>query len=207
MYQPAHFTESRPEVLHALMRAHPFATLVTLDAGGLNANHLPFEYDPEPAPFGTLRAHVARNNPLWRELVQGVEALVIFQGEHGYITPSWYPGKAENGKVVPTYNYMVVHAKGALQVMDDPLWLRAFLGRLTDRFEAPRAQPWAVEDAPADYVEAMLKAIIGIEIPVASLIGKWKVSQNRSADDRAGVVAGLEQDGQHALADALKLRS
>ena len=206
MYQPAHFEEKRSEQLQALMHAHPFATLVTLTDGVPYANHLPFEFDPEPAPFGTLRAHVARANPLWQDLQQDAQALVIFQGAHGYVTPSWYASKAETHKVVPTYNYLVVQARGPLQVIEDRLWLRNFVGRLTQRFEAPRAQPWAVDDAPPAYIEAMLNAIIGIEIPLTHCIGKWKVSQNRSRADQQGVVDGFQAAGQDALADALAMR-
>lgn len=206
MYLPAHFEERRAPLLQALMQAHPFATLVTLDGGEMNANHLPFDYDPEPAPFGTLRAHVARANPLWQDLQGDAQALVIFQGAHGYVSPSWYPSKAESHKVVPTYNYMVVQARGALQVIEDRQWLRGFVERLTQRFEAPRAQPWAVGDAPPDYIEAMLNAIVGIEIPVEQLVGKWKVSQNRSPADQQGVVDGFHAAGPQALADALAER-
>lgn len=206
MYLPAHFEERRPDQLQSLMQTHPFATLVTLNGGALNANHLPFEYAPSPGPHGTLRAHIARANPLWRDLAEGVEALVIFQGEHGYVTPSWYPSKADSHKVVPTYNYMVVQARGPLRVVEDRAWLQGFVGRLTDRFEASQAQPWKVADAPPDYIEAMLKAIVGIEIPVTQLVGKWKVSQNRPPADQAGVLAGQRGSGQDALAEALAQR-
>ena len=196
MYLPSNFKEERTDVVHDLIRAHPLGTLVTLDAQGLNGNHMPFEIIPEAAPFGTLRAHVARANPVWRDFSKEVEALVIFQGPQGYVTPSWYATKAETGKVVPTWNYLVVHAYGPLKIIDDTEWLRAFVTRLTDRFEAGRADPWKVTDAPDDYVEKMLTAIVGIEIPVTRLLGKWKASQNRVAVDRAGVVRGLkERDG------------
>jgi transcriptional regulator len=180
------------------VRAHPLGALVTLGAGGLEANHLPFEIDPDPAPFGTLRGHVARANPVWRELSRGADALAIFQGPATYVSPSWYPSKQEGGKVVPTWNYAVVHAYGPLRAIDDAAWLRAFVERLTDRHESGRTAPWQVSDAPADYVDKMVTAIVGIELPVARLVGKWKVSQNRPAPDRAGVVAGLEQDGGDA---------
>jgi transcriptional regulator len=196
MYLPKHFEESRIDVLHGLIRAHPFGALVTTGANGLEANHVPFEIDPDPAPFGTLRAHVARANPVWRD--GAGDALVIFQGPALYVTPSWYPSKREGGKVVPTWNYVVVHAYGVLRAIDDATWLRAFVTRLTDRHEGRRAAPWKVTDAPADYVDKMLTAIVGIELPVARLAGKWKVSQNRPAADRAGVVAGLEADGDDA---------
>jgi transcriptional regulator len=203
MYLPKHFEETRIEVLHALVRAHPLGALVTLGAGGLEANHLPFEIDPAPAPFGTLRGHVARANPVWRELSRGADALAIFQGPAIYVSPSWYPSKQADGKVVPTWNYAVVHAYGPLRAIDDAAWLRAFVERLTNRHESGRPGPWQVSDAPADYVDKMVTAIVGIELPVARLVGKWKASQNRPAADRAGVVAGLEQDGgdaAHAMA-------
>ena len=198
MYLPKHFEETRIEVLHALVRAHPLGALVTLGAGGLEANHIPFEIDSDPAPFGTLRGHVARANPVWRELSRGADALAIFQGAATYVSPSWYPTKQEGGKVVPTWNYAVVHAYGPLRAVDDPAWLRAFVERLTNRHESGRTAPWHVTDAPADYVGKMVTAIVGIELPVARFVGKWKASQNRTAQDRAGVVAGLEQDGGDA---------
>jgi transcriptional regulator len=195
MYLPKHFEETRVEVLHELIRAHPLGALVTLGADGLDANHIPFEVDPDPAPLGTLRGHVARANPVWRELARGAEALAIFQGPQTYVSPSWYPSKQEGGKVVPTWNYAVVHAYGTPRAVDDAAWLRAFVEKLTDRHEAGRATPWKVTDAPADYVDKMVTAIVGIELPVARLLGKWKVSQNRPARDREGVVAGLQQRG------------
>jgi transcriptional regulator len=196
MYLPTHFEETRVPVLHALIRAHPLGALVTRGAAGLEANHLPFEIDPEPAPFGTLRGHVARANPVWREGTG--EALVIFQGPQTYVSPSWYPSKQDGGKVVPTWNYAVIHAYGVLRAIDDPAWLRAFVAKLTDRHEAARPDRWQVTDAPADYVDKLLGAIVGVELPIARLVGKWKVSQNRPAADRAGVVAGLESDGGDA---------
>lgn len=194
MYVPAAFREERPEVLGRLIAEYPLGVLVTLGAEGLNANHVPFLLDPDPAPFGTLRAHVARANPVWRDLARNVEPLVVFQGPQAYVTPSWYPRKQESGKVVPTWNYLVVHAYGPLRVIEDPAWLRAFVSRLTDRFETRRAQPWKVDDAPEDYVQAMLKAIVGLEMPVTRLIGKWKASQNQPAADRAGALRGLASE-------------
>ncbi|HKB82286.1 MAG TPA: FMN-binding negative transcriptional regulator [Burkholderiales bacterium] len=193
MYLPSHFEETRTEILHQLILRHPLGALVTFGADGLNANHIPFEIDPDPAPFGTLRGHVARANPVWREFSREVEPLVIFQGPQSYITPSWYQTKQETGKVVPTYNYIVVHACGAMRVIEDTGWLRKFVGGLTERFEASRAQPWAVTDAPEDFIAVQLRAIVGIEIPVTRLIGKWKTSQNRPAVDQAGVVRGLRE--------------
>ena len=197
MYLPKHFEETRPEALHELIRAHPLGMLVTLNAAGLQANSVPFILDADPAGGpGILRAHVARANPLWRETRGDVEALVVFQGPQAYISPSWYASKAEHGKVVPTWNYVTVQARGTLRAVDDADWLRAFVTRLTTKHEAVQAQPWAVTDAPADYIDTMLRAIVGIEIPLTALTGKWKVSQNRPAADRAGVVAGLNAVGQ-----------
>ena len=207
MYLPKHFEETRIQVLHELIRAHPLGTLVTLTPNGLDANHIPFEVDPGPAPFGTLRGHIARANPLWRDFSRDVEALAIFQGPGAYISPSWYPTKSETAKVVPTWNYAVVHAHGPLRVIDDRAWLREFVERLTNRHEAERRDPWKVTDAPADFIEKQLGAIFGLEIPIARLIGKWKVSQNRPPQDRAGVVEGLLQEGRRsaeAMADLVR---
>lgn len=197
MYMPSHFEETRPDVLSQLIRDHPLAALVTLGPAGLNANHLPLELDPEPAPLGTLRGHVARANPLWQDFAADVDALAIFQGPQAYITPSWYQTKKDTGKVVPTYNYAVVHASGPLRVIDDPVWLRTLVERLTNRFEAARPEPWQVTDAPAEFIDRQLNAIVGIEIRVTKLTGKWKASQNRLPIDREGVVHGLR-----TLADA-----
>jgi len=207
VYLPAHFAETRTEVLHRLVHDHPFGMLVTLGPRGLVADSVPFILDPEPAP-GVLRAHVARANPVWREARADVEALVVFQGAQAYVSPAWYPSKAEHGKVVPTWNYVTVQARGTLRAMEDAAWLRTLVTRLTDRHEAdrvaraPGAAPWAIDDAPADFVESTLKAIVGIEIPLTSLTGKWKVSQNRSAADRAGVARGLGE-ARDGASDAL----
>ncbi|MBV8665403.1 MAG: FMN-binding negative transcriptional regulator [Burkholderiaceae bacterium] len=195
MYLPAHFEETRSELLHGLIREHGLGTLVVMTADGLEANHIPFELEVGADGACTLRAHVARGNPVWRTFSEDVDALVVFQGAQSYISPSYYPSKQQDGKVVPTYNYMVVHACGPLKVVQDAAWLRGLVGRLTDRYEAGRPAPWKVDDAPADYVEKMLSAIVGIEIPVRKMAGKWKVSQNRTVPDRAGVVAGLQQQG------------
>jgi transcriptional regulator len=204
MYVPAHFSEERLDVLHGLMHAHPLGALVTLEPEGLNACHIPFEIAPASAaaPYGTLRAHIARNNPLWRNATAAIDALVIFQGAHAYITPSWYQEKQVSGKVVPTYNYATVHAYGRLRIVDDPAWLHALLQRLTERHEAGRVLPWQLGDAPPDYIEKMLKAVIGIEIPLTRVIGSWKTSQNRSDADRATIAAGLRAGGADALAMA-----
>jgi transcriptional regulator len=197
MYLPKHFEETRVEVLHDLIGAYPLGTLVTLTAGGLDANHIPFEVDPEPAPFGTLRGHIARANPIWRDVAPAAEALVVFRGADAYVSPSWYPTKAETGKVVPTWNYAIVHAHGAVRFIDDRAWLRAFVEKLTNRHEAQHLKPWHVTDAPADYIDKQVGAIVGLEVRIERLIGKWKISQNRPTQDRGGVVAGLLQaDGQ-----------
>jgi len=200
MYIPAHFAEPRVEVMHDLIRAHPLSTLVTLSPSGLDANHLPFHLSGEPAPLGTLRGHVARANPLWREIVQGADVLAIFQGPHAYITPSWYPTKAETGKVVPTWNYAVVHAHGKLRVLDDAVWLRAHLAALTAHNEQPFAPPWQPSDAPPDYIEKLMAAVVGIEITITRLCGKWKTSQNQPPKNQAGVVQGLEASGHPSAA-------
>ncbi|MEO8158226.1 MAG: FMN-binding negative transcriptional regulator [Betaproteobacteria bacterium] len=206
MYLPAHFAETRAEVMRELIRAHPLGTLVTFGPDGLDANHVPFEFDPHPAPFGTLRAHVARANPVWQAFSKDVEPLIVFQGPQVYITPSWYQTKKDTGKVVPTFNYIVVHAYGAMRCIEDAAWLRKFVGGLTDRFEASRPQPWAVTDAPEDFVAMQLRAIVGIEIVLTRLIGKWKTSQNRPPQDQQGVVAGLRESSDpvaRAMADAV----
>jgi transcriptional regulator len=195
MYLPAHFEESRVEVLHTLIRAQPLGLLITLADRGLQANPIPFLLDPDPAPFGALRGHVARANPLWRESRTDVDTLVVFQGPQAYVSPALYPSKAEHGKVVPTWNYVTVQARGRLRAIEDSTWLLALVKRLTQTHEAPRSTPWAVDDAPADYIATMLRAIVGIEIPLLTLSGKWKVSQNRGAADRRGVAEGLESAG------------
>ncbi len=202
MYQPAHFAETRAEVMHALMRAHPFATLVVVTAGGLEANHIPLLVYPDE---GVLRGHVARANPLWREHDPRVEALAIFQGPQHYITPSWYPSKAEHHKVVPTWNYVVVHARGAMTVIDDAAWVINHVSEMTAHNEAGQARPWKVSDAPADFIAQTAKAIIGIEIKIATLTGKWKVSQNRPEKDRSGVVQGLSELGSNEAAAMAKI--
>lgn len=198
MYNPPHFQETRVPVLHDLIRRHPLATLVTLGPDGLVANHIPMEIDAAPAPFGTLRGHVARANPVWHASSRDVEALVIFSGPHAYVTPAWYATKQESGRVVPTWNYAVVHAYGRLRAIEDVAWLRDFVSRLTERHEGERAVPWKVTDAPADFIERQLGGIVGLEIPVHRFDGKWKVSQNRPAPDRAGVVAGFRERGDPA---------
>ncbi|HEX7435490.1 MAG TPA: FMN-binding negative transcriptional regulator [Caldimonas sp.] len=199
MYLPSHFEETRLDVLHQFVLSHPFGLLVTQGGSGIDANGIPFLLDPDGAGgFGTLRAHVARANPVWREARTDTDTLVVFQGPHAYISPAWNASKAEHGKAVPTWNYCMVQARGPLRVMDDAGWVRSLVTRLTERHEAPRSAPWSVDDAPDDYIEMMLRAIVGIEIPLVSLTGKWKVTQNRPLADREGVVRGLGAQGGDA---------
>jgi transcriptional regulator len=200
LYVPPLFKEDRIDVLHAAIRRTGLATLVTLGTDGLIASHVPMLLDTEPAPYGTLLGHVARPNPQARGAVPGVQALAIFQGPDAYITPSWYATKRENGKVVPTWNYVAIHAYGPVEFFGDKERLRAIVTRLTERQESTRAQPWAVTDAPADFTDVMLKGIVGFALPIVRLEGKWKMSQNRPAQDRAGVVDGLTEQGREEVA-------
>ena len=170
MYMPKHFEEPRTEFMHELIRSWPLATLVTLSSSGLNANHIPLHLSEDPAPFGTLRGHVARANPMWHDLVQDVQALSVFHGPEAYITPSWCSTKKETGKVVPTWNYAVVHAYGDIRVVDDALWLRALLEKLISQNEKQFSEPWALQDAPEDFIEKMIGAIVGIEIVISRLL-------------------------------------
>lgn len=196
MYVPKHFEESRIDVLHDLILTHPFSTLVTMSSIGLNANHIPLHLIQKAGQYGKLQGHVARANPVWSDLVDDVEALVIFQGPNSYVTPSWYPTKEEHGKVVPTWNYVTVHAYGTLRVIDDPTWVRSQLESLTTHQEASFDKPWAISDAPVEFTDKMINAIVGIEILITKLIGKWKVSQNQPESNQAGVVQGLQLLGK-----------
>ena len=204
MYLPSHFEETRPEVLEALLQAHPLGLLVTTDEQGAPVvDPIPFIWVPERGPLGTLVGHVARANPVWQQRPGAPEALVIFQGPEGYISPNGYASKAEHGKVVPTWNYAVVQARGPLVVLDDAAAALALVSQLTRRHEATQQRPWAVTDAPDDYIATMLRAIVCTEIPLTALVGKYKLSQNRSAADRAGLVAALQADqapAAHGLA-------
>jgi transcriptional regulator len=203
VYVPDHFKEERIGVLHDAIRAVGIATLVSMTADGLIASHAPLMLDPEPAPYGTLIGHLAKANPHVRAADSGVQTLVIFQGPDGYITPSYYATKRETGKVVPTWNYAAIHAYGSLQAFDDPARLLDVVTRLTQLHETPRSVPWAVSDAPDDFVQGMLRAIIGIALPISRLEGKVKMSQNRPAADQMGVIDGLRIDGQPELANAV----
>lgn len=195
MYQPSRFQSTDLGAMHELMRDNPLATIISLTPDGLNANHIPLHLVPDAGEFGTLRAHVARANPMWRDLSPGVDTLIIFQGPNCYISPSFYPTKQEDGKVVPTWNYAVVHAYGTLQVFDDAAWVRTNLQDLTRRHEANSPQPWTIEDAPPDYIEKMVGAVVGIELVIGKISAKFKMSQNQNAAAHAGVVAGLQQRG------------
>jgi transcriptional regulator len=195
VFLPPHFEETSVEALAALLRDHPLGMLVTLGAEGLNANHIPFLLDREPAPHGTLRGHVSRANPVWHDHSANLPALVVFQGPQAYVTPSWYATKPRTGRVVPTWNYAVVHAYGELRVFEDAGRLRALVERLTDANEAARPAPWRVADAPEEYIAQQLRGIVGIEIPITRLLGKFKMSQNRDRADREGVVEGLRAEG------------
>ena len=205
MYLPPAFREDRPEALRELMAEYPLAALVTHGPDGLVATHVPLLYDPEPAgpsaPLGTLRGHLARANPQGQ--FEG-EALAIFQGPDAYVSPNWYPTKREHGRAVPTWNYAVVHAHGRMTVYSDPERLRGFLDRLTARHEAGQAVPWQPSDAPPDYIEGLLRGIVGIEIAVTRLEGKWKTSQNQPAANRAGAAEGLEASGKSAMAGLVR---
>jgi len=198
MYLPPMFRSDDLASQHEVMRRHPLGTLVTRSGEGLAADHIPFLVDAERGEKGVLRAHVARANPLWRTHPRGGDALVIFSGAERYISPSWYATKRETGKVVPTWNYVAVHASGPLVVFDDEAWLARQIAELTSRQEAASGTPWAVSDAPAEFIAAQVRMIVGIEIPICRIEAKWKVSQNRNAADRAGVVEGLEADGDQA---------
>lgn len=192
MYVPAHFEETRGEVLHGLMRTHPLAALVVPGGVELAVSHIPLLFDPAPGPHGTLRGHVARANPLWQQLGGPQPCLAIFQGPQAYVTPSWYPSKHAHGKAVPTWNYAVVHAHGPARAIEDPAWLLDHLSAMTDAQESRQALPWKITDAPKDYIDRLMQAIVGIEIAITSLRGSWKVSQNRPQADRLGVAAGLQ---------------
>jgi transcriptional regulator len=203
VYVPEHFREERIEALHDAIRVAGMATLVSMTADGLIASHAPLMLDPEPAPYGTLIGHLARANPHARTADRDMQTLVIFQGPDGYITPSYYAAKREHGKVVPTWNYAAIHAYGTLQAFDDPVRLLDVVTRLTQLHETPRTAPWAVSDAPEDFVQGMLRGIVGIALPITRLEGKVKMSQNRPAADQASVIDGLRLDGKPDLADAV----
>ena len=191
MYLPSAFRQDDLAELHAQMQASPFALLTSAGAAGVQASHLPLLLAPDEGEFGTLYGHFARANPHWRDLQDGAEALTVFSGPDAYISPGWYPAKAEHGKVVPTWNYIAVHARGPVELIEEPERLLQIVSRLSDQHESGRERPWAVSDAPREYIDSMLRAIVGFALPIHRLEGKWKLGQNRSAADQAGVRDGL----------------
>ena len=198
MYQPPHFREERLEIQHDLIRARPLGMLVTVGSEGLIANPVPFILDAAASASGTLRAHLSRANSQWRDFDPARDVLVIFQGEEAYVTPAWYEGKREHGKVVPTWNYAVVQAYGRMTVRDDPAWILKQVEQMTRQQEAAMPEPWEVADAPAPFIAAQLKGIVGIEIEITRIEAKWKVSQNKAEGDRRGVSQGLRRTGDDA---------
>jgi transcriptional regulator len=203
MFIPTEFEETNPAQMHRIMRNFPLGTLVTQTQSGLNANHLPFDLELSPHHQGLLRAHIARENPLFAQIKGGMEVMVIFHGAQGYISPSWYPNKHITHRFVPTWNYEVVHAHGAMRLMDDERFTRGLLARLTRMHEMDQVKPWKMGDAPADYLSQMLKVIVGLEISITRISCVRKLSQNREQIDFDGVIQGLRASGQNALADAM----
>ena len=206
MYNPEHFECRDPGEIRRLIEEHPLGALVARGPQGLDANHLPFELLPDAGPEGTLIGHVARANPLWRELSDGDEVLVIFRAEEGYLSPNWYPSKHEAHRQVPTWNYRVVHVHGTLAIRDDERFVRGVVARLTRVHEARTgsAAPWRMGDAPADYLDRMLAAIVGIEVEIAAIVGKWKLGQNKDERDRLGAAEALREHGHEAIAAAMR---
>lgn len=204
MYTPAHFEQNSPEHLQRIIRAHPLGTLVTHGAAGLDADHVPFEFDPDVGPHGLLSAHVARANPVWQRCPSGTPVMVVFHGAQAYISPSWYPSKHETHRQVPTWNYEVVHAHGVLTVHDDERFVRRLVARLTRKHEATEARPWKMGDSAPEFVDTLLKSIVGIEIAVTSLVGKAKLSQNKELRDRAGAADALLARGHGELAERMR---
>ncbi|HHQ4777762.1 TPA: FMN-binding negative transcriptional regulator [Aeromonas veronii] len=204
MYLPPYFATDDPEALHKLMQAHPLGALITHGERGLDANHLPFELDTESGKHGVLRAHVARNNPLWQEARDGDEVLVIFKAADAYISPNWYPSKKAHHQQVPTWNYSVVHAHGRIQIRDDARFVRRLLANLTRHHEAGEPAPWKMADAPRDYLEAKVAAVVGIEIEITGVVGKFKLSQNKEAADRQEAAHTLHARGQVEVASDME---
>jgi transcriptional regulator len=204
MYQPAHFVEEDLPTLHSLIKAHPLGLLISADADDLQANPIPFLLDANVGERGVLRMHLARANPQWQHLAQGAKALAVFQGSDAYVTPSWYQSKKDHGKVVPTWNYVSVQVRGKVRIMDDPIWLHRQLTALTAGHELGRSDEWSINDAPADFIEMQKRAIVGVEMEIEDIVGKWKVSQNRPVADRSSVAAGLADDGNREMADLVR---
>lgn len=204
MYVPDLFAEARPEELHRLIREHSLGMLVTHTAAGLDANHLPFLIESQRGACGTLVAHVARANPVWTEVADDSEVLVVFRGAQGYISPNWYLSKHEHHRHVPTWNYEVVHAHGRIRWFDDERFVRGMVARLSRTHEAAQPRPWKIGDAPANYIAEELSAIVGVEIKITRLVGKRKLSQNREPHDFESTLAGLEGHGCPELAAAMR---
>jgi len=205
MYVPKKHAETDLAVLHALIRSHPLATWATHSEGEIIVNHLPLLLDATRGSFGTLMGHIARANPVWQCASRTVPSALVFHGPESYISPSWYPSKQANGAAVPTWNYAVVHAHGMPVIIQDPAWLLDHVSRLTNLHEAGQALPWKVSDAPGEFIAQMIKRIVGIEIPILRIVGKWKINQNRSTEDRLGVVAGLRGSGHPPSAEMAAL--
>ena len=203
MYIPAHFDEPRTEVLHALIAENPLGILFTHGKSGMDANHIPFEVKPVEGTCGVLHAHVARANPVWQDVANGDEVLVVFRAGDAYISPTWYPSKHEFHKQVPTWNYRVVHAYGRVTIHDDERYVRGIVGRLTRTHEASQLHPWKMTDGPADFIDTLLKAIVGVEIEITRLVGKIKLSQNKEARDIRGAGAALGEQGESTISNAM----
>jgi transcriptional regulator len=205
MYLPAHFAETRTTELHALIGENPLGTLVTVGPDGLDANHIPFELLTGQGEQGVLQAHLARANPLVEQIVDGMSVMVVFQGPQAYISPNWYPSKHETHQQVPTWNYQVVHAHGRIHLRDDERFVRGIVARLTREHETPAQElpPWRMTDSSPDYIARMLAAIVGIEIEIERLVGKFKLSQNKTPQDVAGAVDALAHSGHAELAAAM----
>lgn len=204
MYIPAHFSIAQTPALHRILHDHPLGMLVTHGAEGFDADHIPFEFDPGVGPLGRLTAHVARANPLWQRCASGTPVMVVFRGAESYISPNWYPSKHEAHRQVPTWNYEVVHVQGSLTIRDDERFVRGLVARLTRRHEAAEPRPWKMSDSAPDYINAMLKNIVGIEVDVASMVGKSKLSQNKELRDRLSAADGLDQRGRPDLAQRMR---
>ncbi len=203
MYVPAHFDEPRTEVLHGLITHHPFGMLVTHGASGLDANHIPFELNPQQGEMGVLTAHVARANPVWQDVLNGDEVLVVFRVADAYVSPNWYPSKHELHKQVPTWNYMVAHAYGRITIRDDERFVRGMVARLTRTHEASQPMPWKMTDSPKDFIDTMLKAIVGLEVVITRLVGKSKLSQNKEVGDIRSAGEALRTQGDRVIGDAM----
>lgn len=204
MYIPPHFAETNPDVLHRIIRDHPLGALVTQSPDGLDADHIPFEFEPEPGPHGVLLAHVARANDVWQRCPTGTPVMVVFRGAEAYISPNWYPSKQEAHRQVPTWNYEVVHAHGVLTVHDDERFVRRLVARLTRRHEAAEPRPWKMGDSAPDFIDGLLQQIVGIEVAITSLVGKRKLGQHKQARDRQGPADRLAARGMDEMAALMR---